>query len=111
MEKRLKELRKARRMTQDVLGCEMNISQQNISRYEQDTSVIPIDMLIKFSGYYQVSTDYILGISNIKSIAREQEDFCANQEYEDFLQVYFALNIKDREVVWSLMSKLRSMKS
>lgn len=110
MEKRLTELRKARRMTQDVLGYEIGISQQNISRYEQDTNSVPVDMLIKFSDYYKVTTDYILGISDIKSRTDEGEESAADNVHEDFLQVYLSLSQKDREVVWSLMGKLRSMK-
>ncbi len=111
MQGRLKELRRSRRMSQNVLGCEMGMSQQNISRYEKSVSAIPIDMLLKFADYYKVTTDYILGISNVK---RTEESFAAESEilekYGDFLSTYESLNDADRELVWGMMSKIREIR-
>ncbi len=112
MQGRLKELRKARRISQNVLGYEMGMSQQNVSRYENSISTIPVDMLIRFSNYYKVTTDYILGISNIK---RTEESYIAEEKllekYGDFLATYEGLSEADQELVWGMMSKMREVRA
>ncbi len=45
---------------------EVGISQQNVSKYELDINTVPVDILKRFSAYYNVSVDYILGVSDVK---------------------------------------------
>lgn len=58
---RLRELRKAKGITQQKLAMDLNLSQNSISRYETGEHEAGYDMLIDFADYYQVSIDYILG--------------------------------------------------
>lgn len=44
------------------LGCQREVYR----RYEKGTRQIPVDFLIKLSEYYQVSIDYIVGMTNVK---------------------------------------------
>ena len=46
----------------DILGCQREV----YSRYEKGTRTIPIDFLITLAKYYNVSIDYIVGISDRK---------------------------------------------
>ncbi len=46
----------------DYLGCQREVYR----RYEKGTRQIPIDFLIRLSEYYNVSIDYLVGITNIK---------------------------------------------
>ncbi len=61
---RIKELREAKGLTQreisDVLFC----SQQVYSNYELGQRDIPTEVLIGLATYYDVSIDYILGVTN-----------------------------------------------
>ncbi|MFI3176163.1 MAG: helix-turn-helix transcriptional regulator [Eubacteriales bacterium] len=109
MEKRLRELRKSRRVTQDMLGYEIGMSQQNISRYEKSIETIPVDMLIKFSDYYKVTTDYLLGISDIRNRPTINEETQENLEYNDFANVYATLSEYDKELLWSMMKKMKEL--
>lgn len=45
-------------------------SQQVYSNYELGQRDIPTDILIKLSNFYDVSVDYILGISNVAKIQK-----------------------------------------
>lgn len=63
---RLKLLRKARNLTQEVVSSELGIYQQTLSRCETDITTLQIDLLYKISQYYNVSTDYVLGLSDSK---------------------------------------------
>ena len=67
---RIRELREDRDLTQKQMSAVLNCSQQVYSNYELGQRDIPTDILIKLSGFYQVSVDYILGISNIPDIQK-----------------------------------------
>ena len=45
---------------------DMNVSQAMISKYELGQSEPDIQMITKLASYFQVSTDYLLGISDSK---------------------------------------------
>ena len=57
---RLKELRKKRRMTQQRLAIELNMTQNSISRYENGVREADYQTLIKFADFFNVSIDYLL---------------------------------------------------
>lgn len=46
----------------DYLGCQREVYR----RYEKGTRQIPVDFLIKLSSFYDVSIDYLVGITDIK---------------------------------------------
>ena len=63
MYKRIRDLREDQDLTQKKLADELNCSQQVYSNYELGQRDIPTDILIKLALYYNVSTDYILGLT------------------------------------------------
>ncbi len=64
---RLKDLREDADIPQKVLAEYLHIKQNTYSQYENGQRQLPIDALIKLAEYFDVTTDYILGITNIKS--------------------------------------------
>ena len=68
MFKRIRELREDHDLTQKQLSKELNCSQQVYSNYELGQRDIPTYILIKLSSFYNVSTDYILEITNNPNI-------------------------------------------
>ena len=70
MFKRIRDLREDNDLTQKQLAKELNCSQQVYSNYELGQRDIPPDILKKLSGFYNVSTDYILEITNNPKINR-----------------------------------------
>ena len=63
---RLEDLRidhdKTQQEIADYLGCQREVYR----RYEKGSRIIPVDFLILLALYYDVSIDYIVGISNNK---------------------------------------------
>lgn len=70
--KRLKDLREDNDLTQVELAKILNISQRGYSHYETGNNDIPTEILIKLSKYYNVSIDYILGITNEKKVQKKE---------------------------------------
>ena len=58
--KRLKELRKARKISQVKLAMDLETSQNTISRYENGSHEADYATLIRIADYFQVSVDYLL---------------------------------------------------
>ena len=59
--KKIKELRLKKGLTQQQLADELKISRSNIANYENSSNLPSLDILIKLAKFFQVSTDYILG--------------------------------------------------
>ena len=61
---RIRDLREDRDLKQRQLAEYLNCSQQVYSNYELGQRDIPTDVLIKLSEYYNVSVDYLLGLTD-----------------------------------------------
>lgn len=59
----LRELREDKKLTQTELGKIFNCNQITISQYERGTRALSIEMLVKYARFFNVSTDYILGLT------------------------------------------------
>lgn len=111
MRGKLKELRESRHMTQTRMGSRIGVTQQNISKYEQDVCSMPVDMLIRISDYFDVTTDYLLGRSDIKRDFQGQKKVSRQlEEYYDLVEMFRELDKRDQDIVWAtieMMSKTR----
>lgn len=70
---RIKKLRLEKRLSQDQLAYIFNISQQAVSNYEKGLREMDYKLITSMSSFFQVSTDYLLGISDIKSFTSDDE--------------------------------------
>jgi transcriptional regulator with XRE-family HTH domain len=64
MYRRIRDLREDRDLKQRQLSEFLHCSQQVYSNYELGQRDIPTDVLIKLSEYYNVSVDYLLGLTS-----------------------------------------------
>ena len=72
--KRLKELRKEFKLTQDKLAKKLNIANTIISEYERGHYPISTATLYSLSNLFSISSDYLLGkTSKIKYLEKEKE--------------------------------------
>ena len=62
----LQELRKDRKLTQSELAKIFLTTQRTISNWESGRNEPPFNMLIKYAKFFDVSTDYILGLTNLQ---------------------------------------------
>lgn len=102
MENRIKTLREKRGLIQEILAAELGITQQTLSRYEKDVTIIKVDVLKKLAEYFNVTTDYLLGLSDVKRDLTGQIKINETlDEYYDMIEVYKKLDQYDQELVWS----------
>ena len=60
----LKELRKERKLTQTEFASHLCTTQDSISLWELSKSYPDIPTLIKIAKFFDVTTDYLLGLEN-----------------------------------------------
>ncbi len=65
----IRELRMQRHLTQTELGKMLGVSKSVISAYENGIHLPPYDILVRISGIFGVSCDYLLGVANSPSIS------------------------------------------
>jgi transcriptional regulator with XRE-family HTH domain len=76
---RLKELREEMNWTQDYLGNLLNVKRAAISKYENGRIPLTDDTLIKLCNIFNVSSDYILGISDDRGQKPSNEEPFADE--------------------------------
>lgn len=110
MENRIKNLREKRGLIQELLAAELGITQQMLSRYERDTSIIKVDVLKRLAGYFNVTTDYLLGLSDVKRDLTGQIRINETiDEYYDLIEVYKKLDKYDQEMIWTMIQAIRKI--
>ena len=79
-----------------------------LSKYEKDVTVIKVDILKRLAEYFNVTTDYLLGVSDVKRDLTGQIKLNETlDEYYDMIEVYKKLDQYDQELVWSLLQIVR----
>ena len=65
---KVKELRTGMGWTQQELGSKLQVSKQSVSNWENGNIMPSIELLIRISDLFQVTTDYILDRSSALSL-------------------------------------------
>ena len=108
MESRIKQLREKRGLIQEILASEVGITQQMLSKYERDVLCIKVDVLKRIAEYFNVTTDYLLGVSEVKRDLQGQMKVNKTLDtYYDLIEIYKGLDEYDQEMVWSIMQTVK----
>lgn len=98
---RLRELRNEKEISQKELAAELFVSQQTVAKWETDRSTPNPEMISKIAQYFEVSSDYLLGISNLKSAAVK------NSEAADENKKMSVLNKKDERQIEKILERAK----
>lgn len=108
MESRIKQLRQKRGVIQEILAAKLGITQQMLSKYERDITLIKVDILKKIAAYFNVTTDYLLGVSDVKRDIKGQMKVNETLDaYYDLVEVYKDLDPYDQEMMWSIIQTVK----
>lgn len=108
MESRIKQLRENRGLIQEILASELGITQQMLSKYERDVLCIKVDVLKRIAEYFNVTTDYLLGVLEVKRDLQGQMKVNKTLDtYYDLIEIYKGLDEYDQEMVWSIMQTVK----
>ena len=108
MKSRIKQLRQKRGVIQEILAAELGITQQMLSKYERDITLIKVDILKKIAAYFNVTTDYLLGVSDVKRDIKGQMKVNETLDaYYDLVEVYKGLDPYDQEMIGSIIQTVK----
>lgn len=86
LSKRLKEARKAKKMTQEALGKEIGVTKVSICCYENGSRTPTLDTLIDLANALGVEITYLLGIDKFE-VADNDEQYGINLAKEEILLI------------------------
>lgn len=89
----LKELRKNRNLTQSELGMRVGLSKAVVSKYENGLGYPSFDMLIRIADFFGVTTDYLLGVENRKTI---DVSFLTDSQVDAIHRIIAEFNISNK---------------
>jgi len=90
---RLKKLRNEQRLKQEELADILNIKRPTYSKWETGGSYPSYEDLFKIAKFFNVTTDYLLGLTDIRTVA-EPEPMLKNinQEQKEAIKALLQLN-------------------
>lgn len=104
---RIRELRKNLNLSQESLAAILGTTQQAVSRIETGSYDIPTDLLVKMSETFNVTTDYILGCSDIKRDLSGQVRMNHEMDrYYDIVLRFRRLTDSNKKTMMALLERL-----
>ncbi len=104
--KKLQELRKEYNMTQQKLATYLKVARPTVTCYENGTKMPSFEKLIEIAKLFNVSTDYLLGVSEEKGI----EAIGLSEEEKELLKKYRNLSEEDKEKLLSVIGILSTQR-
>ena len=113
LSERLKKIRKEKNVTQGQVAEYIGTTRANYTGYETGARKPPHDKIIKLSEFFGVSTDYLLGMTDIRTPIKELSadekltSIIYNQEIHEAFQDYDTWSEEDKK---ELIAYLRAKK-
>lgn len=109
--KRLKELREQKNLTQAQLSKFLNISASTIGMYEQGRRFPDENLLKHISQYFNVSIDYLLGLTNIPNTIDDYiqksntNSYHINDDEQILIKKYRQLKAEDKQIIDTMLER------
>ena len=106
---RLRELRVSQGISQEHLANVLGVKQQTIGKWEKSITVPRLPMLQKIASYFNVSTDYLTGISDIPKFEPKQvtvnfdTELIITAEEESLIKAYRTASDRDKNLVDTIL--------
>lgn len=106
--KRIMELRKEKHLTQIGLGLRLNVSQKMISAYESGTHQPSVDTLIQMSKIFNVSVDYIIENTDIRTPIEKLLKECLTANEVELLDIFKNLDPEKQQRAFGILFALKN---
>ena len=68
LNEQIRELRNIRGISKIQLANKLGVTKQSVSNWENDNILPSIEMLVKIANFFEVSTDYLLGLDKKRTL-------------------------------------------
>ena len=107
MLRRIKELRAARKISQQRLADAVGMSQQSINKYENHNIEPDIETLKRLADFFDTSVDYIIEHTDCPDRIRKTVPYALGDDEQQLVEDYRALPAKYRRILLDLARKFR----
>ena len=91
------------------MAIELEITQQQLSKYERNIAFIKEESLKKAAAYFNVTTDFLLEISDIKrDVVGAVEMGKTLEEYSNLVELYRGLERCDQEIILAISAIIKN---
>ena len=104
---RIRKYRKINKFTQKQFSSQLGLTPNMISFYERNERIPPIDIIIKLSEIFSVSTDYLLGLSPEQSIPNTQTSL--SSEEKEIINLYRSLDRDYKDIILGELKKWKKL--
>ena len=105
---RLSQLRNEKNMKQEDLGKVFHLSKSTISTYERNEHQPDYNMLVDMAKYFNVTTDYILGVSDQRRSSKILKiSFYDNCSFEKLFNMLNDLSPSARKTAYEVITALQ----
>ena len=94
---RLRKLRSDSHLTQEQLASVLNLSRSTVAYYESGMRSPDMQKLLLIADYFNISLDYLLGRTEIKTV------LTSNNKLSSFLEYFFNLHITEQNFILKQM--------
>lgn len=105
---KIKILREKKKKTQLDIAKFLGVTYQTIYKYEKGIAIPPADAIIKLAEYFNVTTDYLLGKTDIKQTINEPIEIAASMKDKADLS---EMSDKDKAYILDLIERLKGKES
>ncbi|MGN0307114.1 MAG: helix-turn-helix domain-containing protein [Lachnospiraceae bacterium] len=105
---RIKKERLNLKLTQKKLAKQLGISQKTVSSYERGKCIPPIDILKKLAETFNVTTDYLLGITDEYFDKNSLKIAVEPKEYR-LLSIFRKLDSDYKDIIWGEILKYQKL--
>lgn len=95
---RFRQERELKNLSQNDLANILGVSQQSISKYENGSREAGYDLLIQMSKIFDVSIDYLLGLSNVRRIENIRNEQLSTEE-KRIIDAYRTMNSDEKQIL------------
>lgn len=92
---RLENLLEERNISQKQLSIELHIAPSTLNGYLRRAREPDYTTLVKLATFFDVSTDYLLGVTNLRQPKNPNESY--NDEEGDLISIYRSLNPREQD--------------
>lgn len=104
---RLNKLRQERGLTQQELADLFHISNSTISSYETGNRIPDVEFLLKLSKFYNISSDYIIGLSDSRLPLDIMNSIVADQvSYQSVIEKIQKLPVERKRTLLAILDDL-----
>lgn len=107
--RRIAELRKSKNLNQIGLAMQLNVSQKMISAYENGTHQPSVETLKRMSQIFNVSVDYIIENTDVKTPAGYLMNMGASQNEIELLNIFKGLSNANQQKAIGVLLAVREL--